>query len=115
MSDQIIPLTADPNQAMQVTVSVDGGSKTLDLFISYNEKATYWTMDITDSVTNESLLTGIPLVTGQYPSANMLGQFAYLGIGSAYVIPTASTSADWPDDTNLGTEFVLVWSDTPDV
>jgi hypothetical protein len=111
MSAQVVPLTSDPNQTLRTTVTVDGTARNLQLKISYNESASYWVMDVTDPATGTILLSGIPLITGEYPSANVLGQYGYLGIGSAYVVPVGSVAMDWPDAGNLGTEFVLVWGD----
>lgn len=113
MAIQVIPLTTDPNQTFQTTVSVDNQNITLSLTIRYNEMAGYWVMTITDPTTNIILLDSIPLITGSYPAANVLGQYAYLGIGSAYVVKAGAVNMDYPDDTNLGTDFLLVWSDTP--
>lgn len=109
--DQIIPLTAKPNQAIDTLVSVDGKNLRLKLFIRYNTVAGYWVM----SVGNISgiLVDSIPLLTGNYPAANILSSFPYLVIGSAYIINAGGVLSDYPDDTNLGSDFVLVWGDTP--
>lgn len=113
MANQIIPLTTDANQTFQTTVAVGSKNIALSLAIHYNEMAGYWVMSIADPATNTILLDSIPLITGGYPAANVLGQYSYLGIGSAYVIKTSAVSLDYPDSTDLGTDFVLVWSDTP--
>lgn len=112
MTDQIIPLTSDPQQSLKTAVSIGGENKTLQLDIRYNDIADYWVMKITDPATGEILLDSIPLVTGQYPAANILRQFGHLGLGAAYVIKAGNAAMDYPDDTNLGTEFMLVWSDS---
>ncbi len=111
MATQVIPLTTEPNQTFQTTLSVDGQNIILSLTIRYNEVAGYWVMTITDPATNIILLDSIPLITGAYPAANVLGQYAYLGIGSVYVIKASAVAMDYPDSTNLGTDFVLVWTD----
>jgi hypothetical protein len=111
--DQIIPLTSDPNQELQINPIVDGAALNLRLNISWNEMAQYWTMKISDPKTGGCILDSIPLVAGDYPAANLLGQFAYLGIGSAYIINAGQVPIDSPDDTNLGTDFILLWGDTP--
>ena len=113
MADQIVPLVAAPNQSLSTTVSVDGKSITLRLDINYNEVAGYWVMRVNDTLGNV-LIDSVPLLTGEYPAANLLAQSAYLGIGSAYVLNVSNTSKmDYPDNTNLGTDFQLLWSDTP--
>jgi hypothetical protein len=84
----------------------------LTFSISYNEPGGYWFMAVSDAKTKTLLLDAVPLVTGQYPAADLLGQYEYLGIGSAVIVPTSSLANDIPDDTNLGTDYVLVWGDT---
>lgn len=112
MANQIIPLTTDPNQTFQITLTVDGKNITLTFNLSYNEEAGNWIMGIKDADGN-MLLDSVPLVSGKYPAANILAHHSYLGIGSAYIINTASSPADHPDATNLGSDFVLVWGDSP--
>ena len=111
MATQLLPLTSAPNQSLQTTVSIDGKNVTLALTLRYNETAEYWILSIADARGN-LLLDSLPVLTGGYPAANLLEQYAYLGIGSAYVIKTGGTAADYPGSEQLGTDFVLVWSDT---
>ena len=40
---------------------------------------------------------------------DLLGQFQHLGFGSAMVINAGNGSLDSPDDSTLGSDFVLVW------
>ena len=112
MSAQIVPLTYDPDQTLQVALNVDGKTLTLGLEVKWNATAGYWVMTITDPTTGTTLLDAVPLITGAYPSANILGQYGYLAIGSAYIINAGGVEMDSPDDTNLGTDFVLLWDDT---
>ena len=100
---------------METVVTVDGVNKTLKLGLRYNEVAGYWTMAVIDAITGAVLLDSIPLLTGVYPAANILKQFAYLGIGSAYILKTSNVALDYPDDTDLGSDFVLLWSDSLNV
>lgn len=112
MAYQIIPLTTDPNQTFTCTLTIDGRNRRLSFFLSYNELAGYWTMDITDKEAGKTLLASVPLVPGEYPSANILQQHSYLGIGSAYVLSSGVAATEYPSNLNLGSEWVLVWSDT---
>lgn len=109
---QVIPVTSLPNQTFQMILDVDGKNITLGFKFSYSEAADYWVMTVYDPGNNMCLLDSIPLLSGQYPAANILEQYAYLGIGSAVLVPTAQIDAEGPDDTTLGTEFVLLWGDT---
>jgi len=112
MSMQTIPLDVSPNQAFQCTLNVDEANITLYFNIRYNETAKYWQMTISDPVTKEIYLDSVPLLPGNFPSGNLLEQHAHLGIGSAFVLNVTNVAMDHPDDTNLGTDFILVWSDT---
>jgi hypothetical protein len=113
MSQQIVPLTTAPNQTLSVPLNIDGGVSDYYLTLGYNEIAQYWVMSVSDTFGN-LILDSIPFITGGAPGANILGQFAYLGIGSAYVINASGVSTpDYPNNLDLGTDFVLLWSDTP--
>lgn len=112
MSDQIIPTTSAPNQSFATTLQVDGAALTLNLTLKWSEMAGYWVMSISDAAGN-LLLDSLPLITGWYPGANILAQYAYLKIGSAYILNEGTSGSDYPGRNDLGTNFVLLWSDTP--
>lgn len=111
MADQQIPLTTDPNQQFQISLAVDGETIQLGLEISFNEMAAYWVMKVLDAAGN-TLLDNIPLITGTWPAANLLAQYDYLNIGSAYIINLGNAPIDYPNATDLGSDFILIWSDT---
>jgi hypothetical protein len=69
-----------------------------------------WMMDIADAAGNR-LVSSIPLVTGQFPAANILAPWDYLGVGSAFIIKQSGMgpASDIPDDTNLGSQFLLLF------
>lgn len=54
------------------------------------------------------LVSALPLV----PAQNILEQFAYMGIGSAYVLPRTQVKEQWPSAETLTADWYLVWSDT---
>ena len=112
MAYKIIPLTTNANQSFTCTLPVDGKNITLAFTFVYNTPGGYWYMSVTDAKTQTMLLDAVPLVTGEYPAADLLEQYEYLGIGSAAIIPTSALATGIPDDTNLGTDYVLVWGDT---
>jgi len=103
---QEIPLDSTPGQSFTITLSVDNKNVSYGFFLRWNDIAKYWTMDIL--VEGVQKLTGIPLLVNQ----NLLGQYQYLQIGSAYLIRVSDNQNEQPDDTNLGTDFILVWGDT---
>ena len=108
---QIIPLTNAPNQTLNVSLSVDGNVLRLTLFITYSEMAQYWVMSVSDSAGN-LLLSSIPLISGAWPASNILAQFGYLKIGSAYVLSLGNVPDDYPNADELGGSFVLLWDNT---
>jgi hypothetical protein len=109
--NQVVPLTNAPNQTFQILLAINNTQVRLNLSISYNEMANYWVMDVSDNNGN-ILLVGVPLITGSWPAANVLDQYQYLNIGSAYVINVSNSDVnDYPNATDLGTDFILVWGD----
>jgi hypothetical protein len=111
---QTIPLDVLHNQTFQTVLAIDGVNRTFEFFIRWNEMAGYWVMRITDPSSGEILIDSIPLVTGQIPAHNLLGQYSYMKIGSAYLINTGANPLEDPTEEDLGINFTLVWGDTPD-
>lgn len=107
---QLIPLTPTPNdQYFSTSLNIDGGILVLQHHLHFNEMAQYWTDDISDQQGN-LLLSGIPFVT----AANILEQFGYLLIGSAAIYNAGSVAAPpYPNAYDLGSDFNLIWGDTP--
>ncbi|MHB1865554.1 MAG: phage baseplate plug family protein [Candidatus Saccharimonadales bacterium] len=118
MSQVVLPITAGTNQTFTSTLPVNGGNVTLTFTFTWNAQGGYWWATITDAG-GDLLLDGVPVTTGRYPAANILRQYQYLGIGSAYLVPNSATLPDNPDFTDLGTSttagsqtFSLIWSDS---
>lgn len=111
MSYKIIPLTNNPNQKLSITLPVNGKNITLNLTVRYNTMANYWVMTIADK-TGTILADSIPIIAGEYPAADILGQYQYLGIGSAVVVNASNTDLDIPNDVSLGVDHYLVWGDS---
>lgn len=104
----IVPLTTSPNQTFTSTIPIDGSKIKFYFFLRYNTEQNCWQMDISDSNKN-ILVSTIPLVCG----CNLLEQYSYLNIGSAYIVKNdPNTTADRPNEYNLGSTFILVWGDT---
>jgi len=141
MSLQVIPLSTSPNQSFTVQLTVDGSALQLNVTLSYNQMAGYWILSISD-INNNLLIDSVPALTGSYPAANILEQQAYLRIGSWYIVNVSNITpqsgseigygegfygagpyggeaglggTDYPNDTNLGTDFQLWIDDTPTV
>lgn len=99
-----IALSNSPNQTFSVTIP--GGSRNLSLIIrlSYNTPAGYWVMGIYDS-SDSPIVLNIPLLCGH----DLLEQYQYLNIGSAYVVNVGDTTIENPDNTTISTNFKLLW------
>ena len=110
MSLQQIPLDSSPNQTFAATLNVNDALLNLSLALSYNGMAGYWQMDVADAQGN-LVLAGVPLITGSFPAANVLQQYGYLSIGSAYLINASADEQDYPGSSNLGTDYQLWWGD----
>jgi hypothetical protein len=110
MAQQIVPLTSSPNQVLTTTLTVNRQQLTVQLRVAYNPQGGFWTMDIADKLGNP-ILYAVPLITGMWPGANILGPYEYLNIGSAYVINQNGAASDFPNNTDLGVDFVLLWAD----
>ena len=111
MSNQIVPLTSQPNQSLTVQLIVDAASLTLNLGINYSYMSGYWTLTVYDAQ-GSLLLSNLPMITGVFPAANILAQYGYLKIGSAYLLNNSSAGTDYPGSTELGSAFYLLWGDT---
>lgn len=112
MAWRVIPLSTWPDQDIAVTIEVSGKNIPLKLHIRWNFSYRFWFMSITDGNTNELLIDSLPLVTGEYPAANLLEQYQHLNLGSAIIVPASElVSHDYPLQESLGTEFVLMWGD----
>ena len=104
----IVPLTINPNQKFTSTIPIDGKKMKFNFFLRYNTEAKYWVVDVYNGQ-NDSLIVSLNLVCG----LNLLEQYSYLNIGSAYIYKVDTTlEDDRPDEYNLGSKFLLVWGDT---
>lgn len=108
---QVVPLTNAPFQTLNVSLNVDGSVLRLGLDVYYSEMAQYWVMDIYDA-SGKLILSSLPMLTGSWPAANLLAQYGYLKIGSAYLINLGQVPDDYPNANELGNAFLLVWDDT---
>lgn len=105
-----IPLDTYPDQEFSITVEVNDMNIPLIMRLRYNTEGDFWHMDVSDGVTGEMLISNIPLVTGEYPAADILRQFEHIGIGQAVVLAvTDNTAGEIPGLSDLGTDFVLLW------
>lgn len=92
MTPYEIPLSPTP-QTFGITLNeVD-----YNLTFRWNQASQSWQLDITD-VSNNMIVAGLAVITG----ADLLGQFAYLGIGGQIVAQTTHDTFAVPTFDNLG-------------
>lgn len=111
---QVIPLITTKNQSFIITLQIDSVNTTLKFNVMWNPIAGYWLLTIINQANSNYIIDSLPLVTGQRSTntLNILRQFDYLKIGTAYLLPIVSEpSTDYPNTTNLNSEFALIWSD----
>lgn len=87
-----IPLSAQPQQ-----FSIALAGVTYRITVQWRDPSPGWCIDIADAAGNP-LVTGIPLVTG----ANLLEQYAYLGVGGGLYVQTDNDPDALPTFGNLG-------------
>ena len=117
MPAQIVPVTNAPRQSCIVSLNIDGGVCQLQLGFRLNPMAGYWILSISDQQGN-LLRDSIPMLTGTWPASNILGDAAYLKIGSAFIVNVSNDSSDTqdypgPNDFGTGGSYLLLWDDTP--
>lgn len=103
----IVPIKAVPNYRFSSKIAVDNKNVTLGFELQYNELAGYWIVKISD-INGQALISGLAVV----PAQNILEQYEYLGIGSAYILPAQTVKEQWPSRYTLGDNWYLVWGDT---
>lgn len=112
MALSLICNTDDANQLDRVVLDIDGENTVLFIKLRWHRKIQKWMMSIFDEE-NKPKVRNVPLVSSvDYPSANLLRQFDYLGIGVASVLPSINDPTTLiPSISNLGAnkEWGLVW------
>lgn len=109
---QQVPLKPDPNQTFNCVLTVDGRNIDLTFKLRWNAEAGYWAMTLIDSTTGNYLVDGIPLIVGVQPTINLLQPYGYLGIGSCYIINVSGVASEYPNDTNLGIDYIMLWGNS---
>lgn len=104
-----IPLNSQPNQSFRITIPQGETNLALEMYVYWNEIAQYWQLNLRDLITDTQLIYGLPLLFSNTPAENILGQFQYWGIGSAYLIPISENLDGEPTSDQLGTDYVLIW------
>ena len=93
-------------EAQEFDISL--GGVTYHLTLNWNAPNNAWGLDIADSLQNP-IVGGIPLITG----ANLLEQYAYLGIGGSLIVQSDFDPNEVPDYAALGSTGHLFFVTTP--
>lgn len=93
MTPYEIPLSPEPQ-----TFTIELAGQTRKMRFYWCKDAQCWCFDLFDNQ-GVDLLLGVPVVTG----ADLLGQYAYLGLGGSIVAQTDHTPDEVPTFDNLGT------------
>lgn len=111
MPAQILPLTSQPNQILLATLAINGGTTTIGIRQYWNRIGGFWVMDIYNS-NGLPLVSSVPLLTGDWPAANVMAPYEWLNIGAWFIINQGNgEQADWPNSSNLGINFLLLIDD----
>lgn len=102
---QIIPLRQINNHKFSVALEINGEYKTLYIRQLFNSVVGNWTLDISDE--KQDLITGLPLIPN---AGNILEQYNYMQIGSAWLIPIGSNT-DFPLWDDIEKDWLLIWGD----
>ncbi len=111
---QEIPITPTHNYELTVNVQLFETNRLMKIIQHYNKTAGYWVVTIVDPTTEEILIDSLPLVTGKIytESLNIIRALGYLLIGNIYLQPRVSIpTSDFPNETNLETDFQFIWAD----
>lgn len=101
-----LPLTSDPVQ----TFTTQLGDTKYDFYVRFNDRAGYWTTDITDTYSQTKLISGMPLLLG----CDLLDPYLLMaGRMMVYDELGTSTDAGDPDTGDLGSRVNVYWF-TPD-
>lgn len=116
MTLSVLPINSEPNQTFECSLSIDTSNKRFKFFFSWNPIGAYWQFDLFDQNNGGvQVLSNQPIYPVEFPHNNIIWSYTYKGIGSLYVVNVGDAKGDRPGLKNLGTEWVLVWGDTPNV
>lgn len=117
MTLSVLPVTSDQNQTFEVSLPIDSANRRLKFFFSWNPVGQYWQFDLFDLNNNGvQLLSNMPVFSIDYPYNNIILRYEYKEVGSLYLVNVGNSksgNADRPNIDNLGTDWVMVWGDTP--
>lgn len=100
-----LPVSSDPAQDFVTTL----GEQTYEFYIRWNDRGSFWTMDVTDYNSQTKLISGMPLLLG----CDLFSPYV-LQNGSLIAYDTSGASQDANYD-DLGTRVQMYWFDESEV
>jgi hypothetical protein len=95
----LLPLTNDPQ-----TFEINMAGVNYNMTVKWNDSPDGgWVFDLADAVTNDSIVAGVPMITG----GNCLAGLDYLGINGELLVYTDGDDTAVPTYDNLGVESNL--------
>lgn len=94
-----LPVTSDPGQDFVIQL----GSAKWELYIRWNDRSGFWTMDITEYNSQTNIVSGVPLLLG----CDILVPYS-LGNGSLFAYDETGSGQDAGYD-DLGSRINLYW------
>jgi hypothetical protein len=108
-----VPVKSSPDQQFNIIMPLAGINTAFKVRLRYNTIADYWVLTLSDKSGN-LIVDSLPLVTGVASAVNLFGQFQHLGIGGMAIVKMGNNSLDYPNDSTLGTDFMMLWGDFAD-
>ena len=100
----IIPIVANK---FSCSLEINGENKNFILEFTYNPVGDMWKMSVLDEGEN-TLISNIPL----FPTSNLLGQYGYMNLGSAILIPNSDeVKEEYPSFSTLKENYTLFLGD----
>ena len=106
-----LPLLPYPNQTFSFTMPVNSQNERFIGELHYNAQGKYWNFSLFYASGKTPIIVNLPLLASMYKFSNLFCQLDYLRIGSLYIGMKNETPNSAPDDTDLGTNYIVVWGD----
>ena len=113
----VLPVNSTPNQTFEASLPIDQQNRKFKFIFTWNPVGRYWQLDLFDQNNGGlQLLNKMPIFAINYPYNNIIVRYKYKEIGSIFLVNINENSSpleDRPNIDNLGTDWVVVWGDTP--
>lgn len=116
MTFSILPVDNEPNQTFECSLPIDSNNRRLKFFFSWNVIGEYWQFDLYDQNNDGAqLLSNQVICPIEAPYNNILWSYTYKEIGSLYLVNISDADGERLSLKNLGSDWLLIWGDTPNV